>query len=36
MRPRARYLVSQIDFDGLDCYGSSEDEEVEAKTVVKL
>jgi len=34
-RRRARSLVSQRDMDGIDCYGSSEDEEVEAKTTVQ-
>ena len=33
-RRRARSLVSRSNMNGLDCNGSSEDEEVEAKTVV--
>jgi hypothetical protein len=32
---RARSLVGHRDMDGLDCYGSSEHEEVEAQTLVK-
>jgi|AntAceMinimDraft_1070359.scaffolds.fasta_scaffold43347_1 hypothetical protein len=32
---RARSLVIQKDMNGLDCYGSSDDEEVKAKTAVR-